>query len=212
MTRRVRYAEFTAGLAAVRNALQIWPARGDVFSLRNVAGFGNLNPVTLVRRALARCPDEAPAPQAAELAFIMDVELRQALRIDISEAYRAYAEGSWKAATVVAGSVVEALLLWALRQRPSADVTTAVNALLVAGTLNQTPGPELEKWNLHEYIEVSHQLDIITVETAAQCRLTKDYRNLIHPGRAARLGLDCDRATSLSALAGLEHAIRDLTP
>lgn len=208
----VRYAEFTAGLAAIRNALKMWLARGDVFSLRNITGFGNLNPVTLLRRALVQCPDEAPAPQTAELAFILDAELRQALRIDISEAYRAYAEGSWKAATVLAGSVVEALLLWALQQRPAADVTTAVNALLAAGTLHRNPGLDLGRWDLHEYIEVSRQLGILTVETSAQCRLTKGYRNLIHPGRAARLGLACDRGTSLSALAGLEHTIRDLTP
>lgn len=206
------YAGFAAALAAIRNALQMWPARGDVFSLSNVPGFGELNPVTLVRRALAQCPDEAPSPQIAGLTFIADVDLRQNLRIDISEAYRAYADGSWKAATVLAGSVVEALLLWAIQQRSVAERTAAVSTLLRGGKLGRDPGTDPETWVLHDYIEVVHQLGRISAETASQSKLTKDFRNLIHPGRASRLGLTCDRGTALSALASVEHTIRELTP
>lgn len=48
-----RYSELTAALAAIRNALVIWPARGDVFALRNIPGLGNLNPVTLISQTCA---------------------------------------------------------------------------------------------------------------------------------------------------------------
>lgn len=207
-----RYAEFTTAVAAIRNALQMWPARGDVFSLRNIPGFGNLNPVTLIRRSLEQCPDESPSPQVAGFEFIADADFRQNLRIDLSEAYRAYTDGSWKAATVLAGSVVEALLLWAIQQRLAEERTAAVDALLNAGTLRRNPGPNPERWVLHDYIEVALHLGWITAETASQCRLTKDFRDLVHPGRATRLGLACDMATALSALAGVEHTIRELAP
>src|SRR6266581_2002962 len=40
--------------------------------------------------------------------------------------------------------------------------------------------------------------------------LTRDFRNLVHPGRAIRLGRQCNRATALSALAGIEHVVNDL--
>ena len=33
-----------------------------------------------------------------------------------------------------------------------------------------------------------------------------------HPGKAARIGQSCDRATARSALAALDHVVRDLTP
>jgi hypothetical protein len=204
------YARLTAALAAIRNTLRIWYAMGNVFALRNVEGFGELNPVALVRRALAQCPDEAPSPGTSELAFITDAGLRDSLRIDISEAYRAYTDGSWKAATVLAGSALEALLLWAL-QRNAGGATASAAALVTAGTI-RNPGPNLERWNLHDYIEVAKHLTIITDKTAAQDGLTKDFRNLIHPGVAARAGLLCDKATALSALAGLEHTIRELAP
>lgn len=207
-----RYSELTAALAAIQNALQLWPGRGQTFDLANIPGFGNLNPVTLIRRALSQCPDESPAPQVTGLAFIADGDLRQNLRIDISEAYRAYADSSWKAATVLAGSVLEALLLWAVQQKPDPQVVNAVNALVNNRSLGRNPSPNPESWVLAEYIEVARQLGIITPNTATQCNLTRDFRNLIHPGRAQRLGLTCDKAMALSALASVEHVVRELTP
>ncbi len=51
---------------------------------------------------------------------------------------------------------------------------------------------------------------MIKEDTAIQARLAKDYRNLIHSGRAQRLGQICDRGTDLSAVAALERVVRDL--
>ena len=70
---------------------------------------------------------------------------------------------------------------------------------------------DLDRWNLHECIEVSEELGVIKPNTAKQTRLAKDFRNFIHPGVAQRLGEKCDRATALSAVAGMEHIVRDLT-
>jgi hypothetical protein len=77
--------------------------------------------------------------------------------------------------------------------------------------LTKLPATSPEDWGLHEYIEVSVELGVISSDTAVQCRLAKNYRNLIHPGRAARLSQACDRATALSAEAGVEHVVRDLS-
>ena len=60
-------------------------------------------------------------------------------------------------------------------------------------------------------IEVAAELNLIGTETAMQCRLAKDYRNLIHPGRAQRLGQACNRGTALSAVAAVEHVVNDLS-
>jgi ribosomal protein L30E len=141
------------------------------------------------------------------------LEFRQSLRIDISNATRALANAEWKAATVLAGSVVEALLLWALLQRPT-DIPKAIAALLKKGTLGKDPGTNLESesWVLHVYIEVAAELNVIKTDTATQARLAKNFRNLIHPGRTLRLGQVCNRGTALSALAAVEHVVGDLTP
>ncbi len=61
-----------------------------------------------------------------------------------------------------------------------------------------------------EFIAVAKQLSLIEANTITATNLARHYRNLIHPGKAKRQSLVCDRATALQAMAGLEHVIRDL--
>lgn len=110
------------------------------------------------------------------------------------------------------GSVVEALLLWALQQRAPGEVSSAVDDLVKDKTLRKASQHDLDKWHLPEYIEVAAHLRVIKSRTADQVRLAKDFRNLIHPGLKARLGQSCDRGTALSAVAAVEHVVRDLSP
>jgi hypothetical protein len=204
------YTDLIASIAAIRSILQRWETdqRAD---LRPIPGLSSLNPVVVVHHALARCPDQFPSPGTAELSFLQPHDLRDNLRLDISAANRALANSEWKATTVLAGSIVEALLLWALQQQSPSKVTSTASDL-VGTSLQQKPPADLERWQLHEYIEVAAALRIIRSDTANQARLAKDFRNLIHPGRAARLGQTCDRGTALSAVAAIEHVVRDLTP
>jgi hypothetical protein len=121
-------------------------------------------------------------------------------------------EADWKAATVIAGSVVEALLLDALLQELPADIATATATLVENRTLSRAPPAMLERWDLHQFTEVAHLRQLIEAPTAAQVRIAKEFRNLIHPGRAMRLAQRCDRRTALAATAALEFVVRDLTP
>jgi hypothetical protein len=161
--------------------------------------------IRAIRQILEQCPDQVIPANIQSLSFVSDADLRETLRSDIAEVERALIEGEWKSATVMAGSVIEALLLSALNQLP--------NAKQVGAQLPQNPakGP-LENWDLYHYIEVAQSLNVIKDETAAQLRLAKDFRNLIHPGRAKRLATKCDRATARAAAAGVDFVIRDLTP
>jgi hypothetical protein len=118
---------------------------------------------------------------------------------------------------VLAGSATEALLLWAIQEaerNTAGSIAGAVAALRSAGTFGQQQpsSNNPERWYFVELIEVAHQLGKIGADAAKQVRLCKDFRNLIHPGRAIRLGQICDRATALSALAGVELVVRDLKP
>jgi hypothetical protein len=209
------YGEFACGVAAIRDRLLLWQNQQNPnipTYLSTVPGVRDVNPVTLIRQALAKCPDESPAPGTSELSFITDTALRTNLRNDVGAINRALANGEWKAATVLAGSAAEALLLWALRQKLPADITTGIAAARSSGDLKTKPDADLDKWVLHEYLEVAANLGVIKPNTAKQTRLAKDFRNFIHPGVAQRLGEKCDRATALSAVAGMEHIVRDFTP
>jgi hypothetical protein len=203
------YAGFLCGTAHIRQTLTTWASdRSARSNLDPIPGFPNENAVGLILNALAKCPDQSPAPSAADLKFIPDDDLRTNLRNDISAVNRALSDGEWKSATVLAGSAIKALLLWALQRDTAAATKAAAN--LVGKTLDKSPPSDLESWVLHHYIEVATALQIITADTTKQARLAKNFRNLIHPGKAKRVGQKCDRALALSAVAGLEHVIRDL--
>ncbi len=195
----------------LRIMLEHWRFQGDR-RYTVIPRLRQLSPVTLIRQALASCPDEAPSVGTAELIFIADKELRESLRRDIGAVNSALSNGEWKAATVLAGSVVEALLLWSLHQCPLTNVTSAAEELVTAKTLKRKPSANLEDWFLPELIEVATHLNVIKDDTAVQTRLAKDYRNLIHPGRTQRLGQICDRGTALAAVAALERVVTDISP
>lgn len=135
---------------------------------------------------LKRCPDQAVPASTADLLFITDPAIRESLRVDVAEVNRAITDGEWKSATVVCGSVIEALLLWVLNQHlPAARASAA--KLRSNGVLSATK-PALEEWDLHQYIEVAADLGLLkSDDTLPQLRLAKNFRNLIHPGRSIRL-------------------------
>jgi hypothetical protein len=167
------YTDLMASLAALRSIQKRWEA-GQRADLRPIPGISSLNPVVAIHHALAHCADQCPSPGTAELSFLQPDDLRENLRLDISAANRALANSEWKAATVLSGSTVEAVLLWALQhQNPSRVASTASS---LAGTvLRQKPVADLERWQLHESIEVAAAVGMISSDTATQARLAKDF-------------------------------------
>ena len=183
-------------------------SRGTAGTLPQVNKF---DVITVIRRALAKCSDQyPPPPTTTELSFINNIALRENIRRDLGAANRALNNAEWKAATVLAGAAIEALLHWRLQEAPpdAATVDSAVTSL--AGT-RKLPFSDIDRWDLDQFIEVAAQLNLLKPDTCSAARLAKNFRNLIHPGRAARLAQTCDRATAYSAVGALEHVIRDLS-
>ena len=206
------YASFIRAKAQTKDTLTVWTANTTAGHTRRPFTYhSSHNPLAHIRDALAKCPDESPAPGTSELKFITDPDLRTNLRNDIGAINVALANGEWKAATVLAGSTVEALLLWALQQREKRTPTEFTTAIHAAPKLPSKPLEE-RSWNLAYYIEAARRLKIISQTTAAQADLAREFRNFIHPALVQRLAQKCDRATALSAVAGMEHVVRDLTP
>jgi hypothetical protein len=106
------HAEFVSSLAALRTLMQRWQSHAEPF--RRIPGMRHLSPITLIRQALKKCKDEFPVSGGFHLNFISDNELRERLKLDIGAVETTFANLEWKAATVLAGSVIEALLLWVL--------------------------------------------------------------------------------------------------
>ena len=191
------YSSLVGGLESIKNSVAFWHQKG-VGEIGN-SGFHGKNALFLIREGLVKCPDQAPSRETAELLFITDADLRDSIRLDISTATSALHNGEWKAATVLAGAAAEALLLWAITNSP--DLSTLPNK----------PNRAPEFWELSDYILVATALNLIKAETGQQATLARNFRNLIHPGRAQRLGEVCDKGTALTALAAVELIVRDLT-
>lgn len=205
------YTDLHLAVTAIKNTIPTWQTRD--YGLERIHGHSNLNPVTIIRNVLSKCPDEGVLKSTSDLIFISDQELRDSLRIDISAANQAFQNGEWKAATVLAGATIEAVLLYMLHSIKGADpsrISTSISNLVSKGAFDKSPGNNLDKWSLHLLIEVTAELGLVKKETATQARIARDFRNLIHPGVSVRKSIVCNRGTALSALAGLEHIINDL--
>jgi hypothetical protein len=174
--------------------------------------FDGLNSVALIRVQMVKCPEKIPAPGTSELTFIGDAPMRETLRLDISTVASALAHEEWKPATVLAGSVVEALLLWALGERKS-DLAKGVTDAEGRGSfkLGKCPDPErLMHWDLNDYVVVAESLREIGHETSIVLNQVRGFRNLVHPGRAQRLGQICTRGTAHIAFGAMLSLIDDL--
>lgn len=204
----LEYAQFVRCIGELETTVGYWLARGATDASLNASG--RLDPVTLARQLLAKYPDEFPARSIVQLSFIGDTERRDAIRQDIDEAEIALQNSRWKAATVSAGVAVEALLLWALEQLPEARVAESAKKLRRDGKFTRRSATPLWELSLGDFIVLAESLDLIRRDTASQAELGKNFRNLIHPGRTQIRGHSCDRATARSALAALDHVIRDL--
>jgi hypothetical protein len=102
------YSYLTLAKSAIHGFLAHSTARGNVGDVELVKGF---DAITVLRRVLAKCPDEFPPPTTTELLFITDPELRGSIRQDVGAATSALNNNEWKAATVLAGAAIEALTL-----------------------------------------------------------------------------------------------------
>jgi hypothetical protein len=109
-------------------------------------------------------------------------------------------------------SIVEALLLWAIQQCPEADYKKAFDDVVLKKKLRPRRSTAPEEWDLVHYIAVAEELKQISADTATQAGLAKDFRNLIHPGKAQRQAQACSRGTAMAALAAVEMVIECLTP
>jgi len=192
------YARFSMTVSVVRNALENeMPGRGVGNASMPVLPPGGRTPLREVYDLLGKCPDQSPSVATTGLEFVSDAQLRESLRMDISAATSALNNHEYKASTVLAGSVIEALLLWGLSELGDQEVRTRTATL-------QLPKKSLDTWHLGDLNKAANVCGLIDETTSRQAELAQDFRNLIHPGRATRLEATCTLGTAYAALAAVD--------
>jgi hypothetical protein len=91
--------------------------------LTPVPGFDNVNPLFLLRDALAKCPDQYPSKATSELLFV-EPSYRDVLRLDISEVNQASAD-----------SIIVKMAVFAPMPSASERTAIAVNPGVLRSTL-----------------------------------------------------------------------------
>lgn len=198
------YADYVLARSSIESQIAVWTSRGEVGTLHLVKdGF---DAVTILRRVLSKCSDAYPPVAHTDLSFISVDELRLELRRDIGGIERSLAGSEWKAATVLAGATIEALLHWKLSQLDKPKVSAAFTARGLKGAA--TP-EDLDGWSLTHLFLVAKDLKLISPPTVAAVGQAKDFRNLIHPGLASRQRTPCSRGTAYSAVGAMSLVIEE---
>ena len=203
----------------IRTTIDRWqypptPGRGA----HSVAAFqpiGNRHPVHALRDVMRNAPLEPIARVQPRIAFLQDQSLEESIATDVASAEAALADGRYKNACVMAGAAVEAVLLWAVQRRTAAHWQAALAK--VQGRRSKegknplsTPDPDPRRWGLEQYIEIARELPVLSGSAANAAMLAKDFRNLIHPGRAERAQQRATRGSAIQALAAAALSIEDL--
>lgn len=111
----------------------------------------------------------------ASFDFITDEDFRTSLEKDFEEMNLCIQFGAYKAAVVIAGSVVETVLI---------DYVIAENI---------APRDEALKFDFGRVLSLCKDQGIISNKTLDLSSAIKGYRNLIHPGRLIRLNENVDK-------------------
>jgi hypothetical protein len=125
--------------------------------------------------------------------FIADDRFRESLQSDYAELRSCDAAQAWKAVHVLAGSIIEALL---------------VEYLVVSSTGGSTKDPH--DLGLNDLIKACKGASVLSETTASMSEVVKDYRNLVHPGRMIRMRQTIDRNTAQVALNLVEIITREV--
>jgi hypothetical protein len=197
-----QYGLFTMSLAALEVAVSRGRINEDKFYWPMIVVPGQRDQedcLVFVKNALAACPDQAPSKSTKGLIFIADEESRETLLVDLASAERALNTSDWKACTVISGSIIEALLLWAIQQHSVSDISGALTRVDASKNVRRNAPPDdltAGAWRFHDYVHVAAELGEIVDPRYSRCVDAKDYRNLIHPAVSERRKATCDRGTS----------------
>ena len=204
-----KYVELEQAIETIEQNLALLSREQYKFQISAVAGTDK-SAVQVIYHVLEECSDAFPASSNVNLAFIGDSNIRENVSFEIGAVESAFRNSRWTAATVLAGGAIESLLLWRVTQFSKIEIEGSITVLRTGGRLKNKPGDDIREWHLPELIEVAAQLKVLEERTSIEARQSKDFRNLIHPGRVLRYGMRCSRGTACASLAALDFVVEDI--
>src|SRR5690349_1691471 len=112
----------------------------------------------------------------ASFDFISDEKFRISLESDLGELEACMSCKAWKAVHVLAGSIIETILI---------DYLLEID-------YEKRKNRKLANLSLYEIIEICRGDNVLSKKSADLSHAIREYRNLIHPEKARRLGETAD--------------------
>lgn len=137
--------------------------------------------VSRIYEILGKCPPELEPVADDRLKWIQDSALRKNLARDVDSLTNLLAHREAKAATVLAGSVVEALLLHQVERH--AGLAALLESKREGAPPNSRWRKEPADWGLELLLQACSALDVLSDAEHKACASLQQYRNLIHPGK-----------------------------
>ena len=120
-----------------------------------------------------------PAEPSNPLDFIADAVLRSQLSADYEELSVVHRVGARKSTVILAGGILEGVLLDRLRTVPEAAKTAS-------GSL---PRNAVVSWDLGQLVDAAESLGLLPRGVVQISHGLREFRNLVHPGRQLREGI-----------------------
>jgi hypothetical protein len=127
--------------------------------------------------------------------FIKGDDFRASLQKDYNELDKCMEAGAWKSVHVLAGSIIETILI----------------DYLVASDYQKRKTIDPLKMDLHQAISACREEGVLSQRTSDLSSVVRSYRNLIHPGRIVRLGETVDESGAKIAQSLVEIIIGEIT-
>lgn len=186
-------------LAGIQAAVRLWQGGGH-----SKVHFAE---IVKIYKLLEKCPDQIAPKAGRRLTFILDPKLQTSIGRDIDSLEAFLKDEEWKAATVIGGSVVEALLLDRLLDPANFAKAQAAEAQHITNKdKGWAPQRSLDDWPLWKMIAVAHELMLIDETVTDVCDGARDFRNLIHPNKE-RAEAPCDKGTAFAVAAAVENLL-----
>lgn len=135
---------------------------------------------------------------AGRLEFLADEKLEKICKRDLNELGQSLSSECWKAALLLCGSILEAVLL---------DVV---------GRRSDLAAPYRKKWSfpddasLGDLIAIAGDFDLLSTTAKGLAGTITEHRDLIHPRAEARGGMKVDKTTARALAHVLDIVTRDL--
>jgi hypothetical protein len=164
-----------------------------------------LNDYLAKRKVEAKLPKRAkirqPLSEASRFVFVRDAKIRTFVERDIADLQEARLWGSLRLRFVLAGGLIEGLLLDALMSHPHVRQTTVA----------KREKGDLEYWALGSLLEAAAELGLLSVTAVKLGTPVREMRNFVHPGVEWRSNLLIEKEEVEIAEKVLDIVIRDLS-